>query len=39
MRDTTLGIATDRAKGREVPCFLDPAKNQVSSLEKSWFTY
>lgn len=31
MRDTTLGIASDRAKGREVPCFLDPTKNKVQS--------
>ena len=31
MRDTTLGIATDRAKGREVPCFLDPERNKVQS--------
>jgi CubicO group peptidase (beta-lactamase class C family) len=33
MRDTTLGIASDRAKGREVPCFLDPTKNEVQAAD------
>ncbi len=31
MIDTTLGIASDRAKDREVPCFLDPERNKVQA--------